>query len=102
MTPIQDDARDYLEWMGIHNYATMTIQCRKRYLGYFATFAEVHEVTEAKDVTLELLLAYQQNLYAHRKSDGEPLSFGTQAQRLVPVVQFFSWIKPREVVSLES
>jgi integrase/recombinase XerD len=32
-------------------------------------------------------------VYLHRKTNGEPLSFGTQVQRLVPVQQFFSWLR---------
>ena len=93
MTAIQAEVRDYLEWMEIHNYATKTVECRNRYLGYFVMFAQAHEIDEAKDVTLELLLAYQHALFVHRKRDGQPLSFGTQAQRLVPVAQFFSWLR---------
>ena len=93
MTPIEVEVRDHLEWMQIHNYADTTIGCRKRYLGYFLTFTRERSVDEAKDVDLELLLAYQQSLFAHRKRDGQPLSFGTQAQRLIPVSQFFSWLR---------
>ncbi len=36
MTPIEVDARDYLQWMGVHNYARTTIMGRGRYLGYFS------------------------------------------------------------------
>jgi integrase/recombinase XerD len=93
MTPIQIEARDYLEWMEIHNYARTTIECRGRYLDYFIAFAGAHDVDEAKEVSLELLLSYQHTLFAHRKRDGQPLSFGTQAQRLIPVAQFFSWLR---------
>ena len=88
VTPMETDARDYLEWMEIHNYAETTIGCRGRYLGYFVAFAKDKGMGEAKEVTLELLLAYQHALFAHRKRDGRPLSFGTQAQRLVPVGQW--------------
>ena len=93
MTPIEADAREYLEWMQIHNYAERTIDCRRRYLGYFFAFAGARGVSEAKEVTLDLLLCYQHQLFTHRKRDGEPLAFGTQAQRLVPVAQFFSWCR---------
>jgi len=93
MTPIQIEARDYLEWMEIHNYARTTIECRGRYLDYFIAFACKHDVDEAKEVTLELILSYQHQLFSHRKRDGQPLSFGTQAQRLIPVAQFFSWLR---------
>ena len=93
MTPIELEVRDHLEWMKIHNYAATTIECRERYLGYFVAFVRERGVHEAKDVHLELLLAYQHSLFAQRKRDGQPLSFGTQAQRLIPVSQFFSWLR---------
>jgi integrase/recombinase XerD len=93
MTPIEAEAAEYLEWMRIHNYAPKTVECRRRYLGYFSAFAAASGVVEAKGVGLEILLSYQHALFTHRKRDGEPLTFGTQAQRLVPVVQFFSWLR---------
>ncbi len=48
---------------------------------------------DAALVTFECLLSYQQRLFDYRKRDGLPLSFGTQVQRLVPVTQFFSWLR---------
>ena len=42
-------------------------------------------------MTLEHILGYQHALFTYRKRDGNLLGFGTQAQRLVPVAQFFSW-----------
>jgi integrase/recombinase XerD len=106
MTPIEIDARDYLEWMEIHNYAKTTIACRGRYLDYFMAFAHIRQFDEAKEIRLELLLAYQRRLFSYRKNNGLPLSFGTQAQRLIPVAQFFAWLRrvnhnrkrPREMV----
>jgi integrase/recombinase XerD len=99
MTSIELDACDYLSWMAIHNYASTTILCRRRYLGYFVSFAGTQGVDESKDVTLELLLAYQRALFDYRKRDGGPLSFGTQAQRLVPVAQLFSWLRRKHRIA---
>jgi len=93
VTPIETDAWEYLLWMKVHNYADTTISCRERYLGYFICFAKARGITDALAVSFELLQEYQRELFAHRKRDGEPLSFGTQAQRLVPVAQFFSWLR---------
>jgi integrase/recombinase XerD len=77
----------------VHNYALTTIACRGRYLGYFIRFADQRGVDDVENVSFELLRSYQHQLFAHRKQDGLPLSFGTQAQRLVPVAQFFSWLR---------
>lgn len=91
--PIETDACEYLTWMRVHNYARTTIAGRERYLGYFTQFAGQHGIDEAEAVTFELVQDYQHRLFAHRKRDGMPLSVGTQVQRLVPVAQFFSWLR---------
>lgn len=97
---IETDITQYLEWMGVHNYSRKTIECRTRYLGYFASFLESRDIDEAGDVSLELLVSYQATLFAHRKRDGQPLSFGTQTQRLVPVAQLFSWLRREQRIAV--
>jgi site-specific recombinase XerC len=93
MTPIETDISEYLLWMQIHNYAQTTIAGRVRYLGYLRCFLAKRGIETSEDVTLEDLLVYQHVLFSHRKSDGIPLTVATQVQRLVPVAQFFSWLR---------
>jgi integrase/recombinase XerD len=93
MTGLEQDIEEYVLWLGVHNYATTTIENRRRYLGYLACFLGVEGIYESQDVTYEDLKAYQEHLFAHRKVNGEPLNFATQAQRLIPVQQFFSWLR---------
>ena len=93
MTAIEANVKDYLLWMRVHNYATTTISCRRRYLGYFTRFCAQHGVDAADAVSFELLQGYQRRLFEHRKRDGEPLTVATQAQRLIPVCHFFSWLR---------
>ena len=93
MTPIEANVEEYLLWMRVHNYADTTIICRRRYLDYFTSFCQQHRVDRSGAVTFELVQHYQQRLYEHRKRDGQPLTTATQAQRLVPVCHFFSWLR---------
>jgi len=93
MASIATEVRQYLAWMEVHNYARTTIENRRRYLDYFLTFTNCRGVDDPALVTFECLLSYQQELFEHRKPNGLPLSFGTQVQRLVPVTQFFSWLR---------
>jgi integrase/recombinase XerD len=93
MTSLDDEIRAYLDWMKIHNYAATTIENRRRYLGYFNAFAASKGLAQPASVRFEDLLAYQDQLFCHRKRNGQPLSFGTQVQRLVPVTQLFSWLR---------
>jgi integrase/recombinase XerD len=90
---LETDVRDYLLWMKVHNYASTTVENRKCYLGYLLGYLERQEVRETSQVTHELLKGYQAEVFLYRKANGEPLSFGTQVQRLVPVQQFFSWLR---------
>jgi integrase/recombinase XerD len=93
LTSLEQDAADYELWLRVHNYATTTITCRHPYLAYFFAFAAEHDVECRDDLTLELLVAYQHDLYRRRKRNGLPLSVGTQAQRLLPLCQFCSWLR---------
>jgi integrase/recombinase XerD len=93
MTAIEVEAAEYIVWLQVHNYAETTVACRVRYLGYFTDFCLRCGIEAPERVTFELLQAYQQQLYDHRKRCGEPLTVATQAQRLVPVSHFFTWLR---------
>lgn len=93
MTPIEENVEEYLLWMRVHNYAATTISCRRRYLSYFTRFCHQHGVDTADTVSFELLQSYQRRLFEHRKRNGEPLTVATQAQRLIPISHFFSWLR---------
>lgn len=96
-----DAATDhYLTWMGVHNYAATTIENRRRYLGYFADFARNAGLAQPSEVTYELVLDYQAALHTYRKVDGTPLSVATQVQRLVPVTQFFTWMRREHLITV--
>lgn len=86
-----DAVADHLGYLAAHGYAPTTLRARRYHLRALVTFLEDLEVTEPTAVTPALLEAYQRHLFHHRTRTGAPLSFATQAQRLVPVKAFFSW-----------
>ena len=94
------ETNEYLTWMGVHNYALTTIENRRRYLRYFGNFARDAGLTQPADVTYEIVVDYQAALYGYRKADGTPLSVATQVQRLVPVTQFFTWMRREHRISV--
>jgi integrase/recombinase XerD len=98
MTTLHHETERYLEWMKIHNYAVTTTENRRRYLGYFRRFASDLGVEDPAEVTYELVVSYQEELHAYRKADGGPLSVATQVQRLIPVTQFFSWLRRQHTI----
>ena len=91
----------YLEWMRVHNYAQTTIENRRHYLGYFADFAQRAEVVEPPAVTGELIVDYQRYLHVYRKANGSALSVATQVQRLVPLSQFFTWLRREHRIAVD-
>jgi integrase/recombinase XerD len=93
MTAFESDIDEYLLWLGVHNYAKTTIENRRRYLRYLSSFLAGEGIEEAEAVTYEMLKAYQEQLFGYRKANGQPLNFATQAQRLIPIQQLFSWFR---------
>jgi integrase/recombinase XerD len=93
MNSIETEAAEYILWLRVHNYAETTIAARVRYMSYFADFCSEAGVQTPEDVTFALLQGYQQQLFEHRKRDGQQLTVATQAQRLVPITHFFSWLR---------
>jgi integrase/recombinase XerD len=93
MSPIEAEIAEYLNWMQVHNYADTTITARRHHLARFSCFCRRTGVETSSEVMFELLQSYQQSLFEHLKRDGQPLAFSTQAQRLVPVCHFFSWLR---------
>lgn len=93
MTTMNDEIERYLDWMAIHNYAATTTENRRRYLGYFRSFVANVGIEDVAEVTYEVVVSYQEELHAYRKANGEALSVATQAQRLIAVAQFFTWLR---------
>jgi integrase/recombinase XerD len=93
MDAFDAETNAYLMWMTVHNYAATTIENRRRYLGYFSEFARSAGEVDPAGVGYELVVSYQEALHSYRKFDGSPLSVATQVQRLVPVTQFFTWLR---------
>jgi integrase/recombinase XerD len=60
---------------------------------YFTGFASVNGIENPAEVTSELVLRYQIHLHERRKASGDPLSVATQVQRLIPLAQFFDWLR---------
>jgi integrase/recombinase XerD len=92
VTRLDEVIDDYLLWLAAHGYAEGTLSNRRHHLRGLAAFLAEREVTEPALVTPTLLDSYQRHLFHHKKRDGSPLSFRTQAQRLIPVKGLFAWL----------
>jgi len=82
----------YLAALRTRNYAADTIESRRLALYAFIQWCQERGLNRPAEISKPILERYQRHLYTHRKSDGEPLSFATQAGRLSRVGGFFSWL----------
>jgi len=101
VSPIELSVSDYLLWLRTHGYAEATVRARRYYLAGLVAFLAQRDVEDPQLVTPSLLDSYQRHLFHHRKVDGKPLSFRTQAQRLVPVKGLFAWLSSTGAVAYD-
>ena len=71
--------------------SVQTARIRKAALDGFIRWCDERGVRQPQDVTRAILTRYQGHLYHARKTDGHPLAFSTQANRLQAVKAFFKW-----------
>ena len=62
------------------------------HLGFFVQWAAERGITEPAEVTRTVLESYQRHVFHYRKKNGEPLSFTSQQDRLVPLRMWFRWM----------
>jgi integrase/recombinase XerD len=79
----------FLEASAAKGLAPRTVEIRDRMLRRFIYWCHERSLDRPQDVTRPILERYRRHLYHHRKANGEPLSFATQQQRLLPVKAFF-------------
>lgn len=82
----------FLEASAAKGLAPRTVEIRDRMLRRFIHWCRERSLDRPQDVTRPILERYRRHLYHHRKPSGEPLSFATQQQRLLPVKAFFAWL----------
>jgi integrase/recombinase XerD len=88
----------YLEAMRVRNYSERTVENREMYLGFFIAWCDARSLTRPQDVTKPILDRYQRHLFQMRKTNGKPLSFSSQLQRLTPVRAYFKWLTRQNVL----
>jgi len=82
----------HLEWMLVRNYSKATVKTAELWLVGFAQWCAVRAIMRPREVTKPILERYRRHLYYYRKADGRALAFSGQANRLVPLKLFFSWM----------
>lgn len=82
----------FIDWSASRGYAEQTTALRNDALRRFIRWCSERTIDRPQDVTRPILERYRRHLYHYRKANGEPLSFATQQQRLLPLRAFFKWL----------
>ena len=90
--PLTQYMQDHFEWMQVSGYSKDTVRGRRVAIRRFIAWCEERALREPKDITKAILERYQRHLYYHRKSDGRPMTLGSQLGCLAPLKTFFKWL----------
>ncbi len=83
---------EFCEWLAIRGYAATSVKNQRTALALLADWLSERGVTRPREVTKPMLDAYQRAVFYMRKKNGQPLSFGSQEARLLPIRGFFRWL----------
>jgi len=82
----------FLDHSGVTGATVRTVQTRRDVIGWFIAWCAERGLDRPQDITRPILERYQRHLFHYRKANGEPLSYGTQVHRIVPLKGFFRWL----------
>ena len=88
----------YLIWLETHHFARNTAQVRRLQLSRFILWCDDRSITQARDVTPEMIERFQRHLFYYRKQDGQPLSISSQAHWLTSLRGWFAWLKDQHIL----
>ncbi|MCU7850445.1 MAG: site-specific tyrosine recombinase XerC [Candidatus Thiodiazotropha sp. (ex Lucinoma kastoroae)] len=82
----------FLEWSAAMGLSEQTVLGRERSLNRFIIWCSERDLNRPQDITRPILERYRRHLFHYRKANGEPISFATQQQRLIPIKALFKWL----------
>ena len=82
----------YLTHMGVLGQSPHSVASSKAALRRFIRWCQERSVERPTQVDRPLVERFQQQLFHHRKTNGEPLAARSQQFLLIPVRQWFSWL----------
>jgi integrase/recombinase XerD len=88
----------FLDWSAARGFTSNTTAARREHLRRFIRWCAERDLDRPQDVTRPILERYRRYLYHYRKESGEPLSFATQQQRLLPLRAFFKWLARENLI----
>jgi integrase/recombinase XerD len=83
---------EHFEWMLMTGYTADTVRGRRIAIRRFIAWVADRGLSDPKEITKPILERYQRHLFYYRKTDGAPLSLGSQHACLTPLKTFFKWL----------
>lgn len=83
---------EHFEWMLMTGYTADTVRGRRIAIRRFIAWCDDRGLSDPKEITKPILERYQRHLFYYRKTDGAPLSLGSQHACLTPLKTFFKWL----------
>lgn len=90
--PLTRYLHEHLEWMRVSGYSEDTVRTRRVAIRRFIAWCAERMLSMPAEITKPILERYQRHLYYHRKSDGRPMTLGSQHACLAPLKTFFKWL----------
>jgi integrase/recombinase XerD len=84
--------RAYLDWTRVTGCSQDTHRRRESALRRFAAWCDERDLRHPAEITRPILERYQRHLLEARKSDGRPLTPGSQHVLLTPLQGFCKWL----------
>ena len=88
----------YMRDLEIRNYSAHTVKNLHANLRVFLTWCDERGLLTPAEISPEVLKRFQRQLYHHRKTNGDRLSFSAQRQRLSAVKRLYRWLLKERVV----
>ena len=82
----------HFEAMLVQGYSADTIRARRVAIRRFIAWCDERGLNKPSDITKQVLERYRRHLFYHRKPDGSPITFGSQAGCLAPLRTWFKWL----------
>jgi len=90
--PLRAYASAFIEATLAAGLSVNTAHIRERALDAFIRWCDERGLGQPQEISRAILTRYQQHLYHYRKTNGAPLAFSTQANRLHALKAFFRWL----------
>ncbi len=97
-TELRSRVAQFLEWSAVVGYSPDTIRIRETTLGWFLNWCADRSVSAPRDLTRAVIERYQHHLHHYRKANGQPLTYGSQINRLNPLRAFCKWLVRENLV----